>query len=42
MQNCYLPEGEYISNEENTRICKDIFLLEQAKKEGKILEGRAE
>ena len=41
MQNCYLPEGEYISNEENTRICKDIFLLEQAKKEGKILEGRA-
>lgn len=41
MQNCYLPEGEYISNEENIRICKNEALLQKAKATGKILEGRA-
>ena len=41
MQNCYLPEGEYISNEENIRFCKNESLLQKAKETGKILEGRA-
>ena len=41
MQNCYLPEGEYILKEENARFCKDEAMLEKARKEGIILEGRA-
>ncbi len=41
MQNSYSPEGEYITSEENARICCDTELLKKAKDDKKILEGRA-